>query len=421
MPRLTRKVPAYRLQKSRGLAVVTLDGKDHYLGKHGSAESRREYERLVGLWLANSRQSPPPPAPGKFPDLTIAELVLRYRDFAAGYYVRDGKPTGEFENVRHAVRALRKAFGGTAAADFGPMALKAVRQAMIDAGLSRNTINARVGKIRRMFRWAVAEELVPPAIVQALGAVQGLRPGRNGVRETSPVRPVTPEQVAAVLPFLSRPLAAMVQVQALTGMRPGEVMSMRPREVDRTGDVWVYRPARHKTQDKGFAREVPIGLRAQAILAPWLERDPGAFVFSPAEAVAIRNRTARQNRRSKMTPSQAARIPKARPKRTPRDRYDKRTYHTAVERACDRAFPHPTLGLKSKDQLSDTDRAAILDWRKAHRWHPNQLRHAAATAVRAQYGLEAAQTVLGHAKADVTQIYAERNLATAREVMREIG
>ena len=420
MPRLTRAVPAYRLQKSRGLAVVTIDGKDHYLGKHGSAESRREYERLVGLWLANQRQAPPP-VPGKFPDLTIAELVLRYRDFAAGYYVRDGRPAGEFENIRHAVRSLRKALGPTPAADFGPRALKAVRQQMVDAGLARTTINARVGKIRRMFRWAVAEELIPPSIVHALESVQGLQPGRHGVKETAPVRPVTAEQVEAVLPFVSRPLAAMIQVQALTGMRPGEVMAMRPMDLDRADPVWVYRPARHKTQDKGFAREVPIGPKAQAILAPWLERDPGACVFSPAEAVAIRNRTARQNRKSKMTPSQAARGPVARPKRAARDRYDKRSYHTAIERACDRAFPHPTLGAKRKDQLSDQDGAELLAWRKRHRWHPNQLRHAAATTVRAMYGLEAAQTVLGHARADVTQIYAERNLATAREVMREIG
>jgi len=29
--------------------------------------------------------------------------------------------------------------------------------------------------------------------------------------------------------------------------------------------------------------------------------------------------------------------------------------------------------------------------------------------------------VLGHAKADVTQMYAERNLQRAKEIMREVG
>jgi site-specific recombinase XerC len=54
-------------------------------------------------------------------------------------------------------------------------------------------------------------------------------------------------------------------------------------------------------------------------------------------------------------------------------------------------------------------------------WHPNQLRHTAATMIRRDYGLEAAQVILGHSKADVTQIYAERDAAKAIEVIRNIG
>ena len=49
------------------------------------------------------------------------------------------------------------------------------------------------------------------------------------------------------------------------------------------------------------------------------------------------------------------------------------------------------------------------------------VKHAAATAVRRQFGLEAAQCVLGHSKAAVTEVYAERDLAKAVEVARAIG
>ena len=52
-------------------------------------------------------------------------------------------------------------------------------------------------------------------------------------------------------------------------------------------------------------------------------------------------------------------------------------------------------------------------------WHPNQLRHSRATELRNKYGLEAAQVVLGHARADVTQIYAEKNLAIAVRIALE--
>jgi site-specific recombinase XerC len=58
---------------------------------------------------------------------------------------------------------------------------------------------------------------------------------------------------------------------------------------------------------------------------------------------------------------------------------------------------------------------------KAHRWHPNQLRHAYATQVRKDFGLEAAQVALGHSRADVTQVYAERDVGLAAAVAAKIG
>jgi site-specific recombinase XerC len=60
-------------------------------------------------------------------------------------------------------------------------------------------------------------------------------------------------------------------------------------------------------------------------------------------------------------------------------------------------------------------------WRKAHRWHPNRLRHSAATRIRHQFGLEASQAVLGHSEIGTTQIYAEKNLDAARTIMQQVG
>ena len=54
-------------------------------------------------------------------------------------------------------------------------------------------------------------------------------------------------------------------------------------------------------------------------------------------------------------------------------------------------------------------------------WHPNQLRHLYASEVRKYHGLEAAQVLLGHSRADVTQIYAERNEELAGSVAMKIG
>ncbi|MFO0954419.1 MAG: hypothetical protein U0835_25320 [Isosphaeraceae bacterium] len=76
MPRLVNKTPAYRHRKSDGRAVVTIDGRDIYLGRYGSPESRAEYDRLIATWLANGRRTTP--AAGVSPDLSVNELILRF-------------------------------------------------------------------------------------------------------------------------------------------------------------------------------------------------------------------------------------------------------------------------------------------------------------------------------------------------------
>ena len=89
---------------------------------------------------------------------------------------------------------------------------------MIRAGNCRSEINRRVGRLVRMFKWAVSEELIPPSVYEALRTVSGPRKGRSGAREKPPVKPVAEEMVMAVKPFVSRQVWAMIELQRLTGM-----------------------------------------------------------------------------------------------------------------------------------------------------------------------------------------------------------
>ena len=98
--------------------MVTLDGHDFYLGPHGTATSRREYDRLIGEYLAAGRCLPKPQT-----DLTIAELAVRYLRFAKGYYCNHGSPTTSLERVKSSLRVLKKSYAHTLARDFGPLAL----------------------------------------------------------------------------------------------------------------------------------------------------------------------------------------------------------------------------------------------------------------------------------------------------------
>lgn len=407
------RTPKYRLHKASGQALVQINGRRIYLGKHGSDESKEKYRRLVAEWLASPAEttvnasSRPLPSP-----ISVNELLLQYWEFAEQYYRKDGQPTKELRGVRESIEPLADLYGLTPANDFGPKSLKAVRQHMIERGWARGLINQRIGRIKRVFKWAVGEELVERSVFHGLQAVTGLRKGRTEARETEPVTPVPDEHVDAVLSFVSPQVSAMIQVQRLTGMRPGEVVVMRPVDIDRGDAVWIYEPADHKNEWRGHQRVVPIGPKAQQILIPFLVgRALEAYLFSPAQAEEWRhaNRPAYQGRqrKTKEYPSEVRRRKRLseqrktkKSKRQKRERYDTDSYRRAI-----------SYGIKRAAKASV----------EIPKWHPNQLRHSRATEIRKQFGVEAAQVVLGHARADVTQVYAERNIGKAIEIARESG
>jgi integrase len=414
------------------LAVVTLGGKDHYLGpwpagqRKAPAAAREAYDRLVAEWLANARRLPD--AADK-PAVTVNEVILAFWRWAEAHYRReDGTTTNELGEFRYAFRPLRELYGPTPAADFSPLKLKAVRQRMIDAGWCRNQVNKRVARVVRMYKWAVAEELAPESAWRALTTVRGLEKGRTEARESEPVRPVGDADVEAVLPFLPVPVRAMVRLQRLTGARPGEVRSMRACDIDTTGAVWLYRPPAHKTRHRGKDRVIALGPRAQEVVKPFLKLDLQAFLFSPAEAVTETRAARRAARKTKVQPSQQCRR-KPNPRRRPGERYTATAYDHAIYSACDKAFPPPEPLARRPEEtvrewaarLSPAEREEVARWRREHRWHAHQLRHTHATEVRRAFGLEAAQVALGHATANVTQVYAERDLALATKVAAQIG
>ena len=253
-------VPKLRHHKARDLAVVRLDGKDHYLGRFGSPESRAEYDRLIAEWLTSGRRSPTSPVARN--GATVDEVVLAFWRHAEAHYRKpDGRPTGELENFRHALKPLRRLYGPTPAAEFGPLALRAVREAMVDSGLARTTTNARVNRIRRVFKWACSVELVPPAVVQGL-------PGRRRPAEGPDRGPRSPEGSApwrwstsrSPSAFMPRPVAAMVRLQLLTGCRVGEVVAMRGC------DLTLGRAV----------RGVPAGGPQERLARPWAGHPAGA-------------------------------------------------------------------------------------------------------------------------------------------------
>jgi hypothetical protein len=167
------RVPKYRHYKPKNLGLVVIDDKQHYLGAYGSPESLAEYNRLVQEYLAEPTS--PVGRDRLTSGLTVSELIAAYwGQYVVWYYVKNGRPTAEQDNIRQALRFLRRLNGHTRAEDFSRTGLKAVGQAMIEARRCRTLINKDINRLRALFRWAVEHELVPIAVRQALLAVKGL-------------------------------------------------------------------------------------------------------------------------------------------------------------------------------------------------------------------------------------------------------
>ncbi|MCC6798277.1 MAG: tyrosine-type recombinase/integrase [Candidatus Hydrogenedentes bacterium] len=417
----------------RGEAVAELGIEAELRGQVGSQVQLGNQNQPLGTFAAQA-------VPGGAADLSIGELCDRWIAWCESYYVqesedarrgdralqggligRDGRKvvhTGEVAACRAAVVPLRELFGDSPAALFGPVALKGVRERMIGLGWVRSSVNKQCGRVKRCFGWGVENELVPAGVLEGLRAVRGLRRGRSDAREAVGVGPVSDGDLKAVLGVAPRILGAMIMVQLLTAARPGEIVILRPCDFDCSGRVWVAVPSRFKSQYRGLAREIYFGPRAQEVIKPFMDsRGVHEFLFSPREAeiercegvkvrrceghsewsseVVSSEVASRESRRERDRLNYARRRGGVIKSRRPGDRYSVGSYRRAIGRIC------VELEISA--------------------WNPNQLRHNAGTEIRKVYGLEAAQVILGHRRADVTQVYAEANRAKAVALIEQIG
>lgn len=363
MARKPNVFPSY-LRHSSGQARIRVNGRDIMLGLYGSNESRVKYGQLIAKLaggipidpLADSgrgktSQNDPEADPGP----TVGELCLAFMRYAETHYVKNGQPTSQVDAVRSTIRVLNSIYGLTPAKDFGPLALKAVRQQMIEKGWVRDTVNAAVGRVRRIFKHAVADELIEPGLLQRLQAVPPLLMGRTEAPDLPPRTAVPDSAIEAVKGRVSDLVKDLIDLQRLTGARSGELLGLTTGAIDRTGDVWSAELTDHKTAHHGQSRTLHFGPQCQLILRRYLLAAPDATLFD----------------------------------------ITRHAYCRAITRACEAA--------------------------KIERWVPHQLRHTAASIVREQFGLEHAQSILGHSKADMTQRYAKAGEEKAREVALKIG
>lgn len=381
MPRPRKWPPTIHHNKANDVDRIRLydaNGEAYWenLGKHGSPEVKQNYRRILQSY---DLEQPKKIETGQVE--SVMELAAAYLEEV----VPKIEPTTA-TNIRYAFGVLLEIHADTKIEEFGSMALKQVRDRMLNIRKweGRQT-NRQINRIRAGWKWAASMEMIPEESYARLMLLEPLRRSDySGIRWYEEVEAVSNETVEATLPFMPRIVADMVRLQLLSGARPGEVIQVRPCDVERPGltvegiDIWIFQPEKNKKKHRGKRRTIPIGPKAQVILLPYLDRDPEAYCFSPREVMLELGK--------KVNPKS---------KRCPGVKYLRTSYTHAIAVACKRA--------------------------KVPSWHPHQLRHSAATLAHEEMDLDHAQAVLGHDSPDATKIYSHAQLLKAAKAIAKLG
>jgi integrase len=348
--------------------------KDFWLGSYGSPESHQAYARLVAQWTIRE---------GRIPDAVIdtPKDVLTIDGLVDAWWNAEGVHFGFSHQhmVRSSLDILCSLFGSTAAVDFGPLALRAVRDRMLAGDpeqkpprkpWSRKTVNLQVNRLRQMFRWAAGQQLLPIFVYDTLRAVENLKAGRSTVPEPKAIGPVQTTHVDAIEDHVSAQMWGMICLQLHTGMRPGEVCRLRPADLDMNDNAMrVYRPAHHKTAHRGRTRIVSLGPRAIEVIRPYVTgRRIDAALFSPTEAETARREDKHQAR---VTPLQYGNRPgtnrRIDPKKKPGERYVVEQAYTSLDDALRDSFDVALVATPS--HLRVPMATALADRSPRHAWH----------------------------------------------------
>ena len=302
---------------------------------------RRDVERLSQIVLKTQFTS------AENTGMKLSQLVNLYESHSKTYYRKpDGKPLNEFYSIRLVLRQLCEFYPALSAADLRPLKLIEFRDHLIKQGNSRQTINDKISRIRRMYKWGVEREYVEIDTYNKLAAVTSLKAGRCAARENREVPPVRWQSILSVLHGTNHQIARMTRIQYLTGMRVMELLRMDWEDIEKVGDQAIYEPQYHKTSYRGKRRFIVLSSKVMDILGKSRSR---GLVFQTIRGKA----------------------------------YSRHSYRNEVVRACRRANTEP--------------------------FSPSQLRHNAATHIERRYGIEKTRLFLGHSSAFTTELYIERD------------
>ncbi|GMW03863.1 MAG: hypothetical protein AMXMBFR84_49970 [Candidatus Hydrogenedentota bacterium] len=182
MPRHKNKVPSLLRNQSAsdkaeglpGRAFCVVNGRSYYFGRYGSEEADAAYHTFIAEYIAAGYRVPTP-----VEEVTIAELCAAYWIHARAYYNSEG----EKFMIQGALKSLDDQYGHEPVVKFSPLKVEVLLNKSIESGLSRTGVNHRLNRIKRLFKWGIAKDMVPADLYIRVQAVPGLRRGRSAAKE----------------------------------------------------------------------------------------------------------------------------------------------------------------------------------------------------------------------------------------------
>ena len=338
MPRPKAKTPEYS-RHSSGQARVRIDGEAIYLGKYGTPESFAKYVAILAAYAAGTLDAALPDTT----EPTVRILCSDYRQRRLPRYNNNG------DDQRRRVRLLEQLeqmYGEISAIEFGPLKLETMRDEWISSGNCRRYCNDKAAIVIQIFKHGVAREICSAETIRALECLPGLQ--RQDAHDNPKRNVPTIEDVERTMEFMPIVPQAMIRMRLATGCSPSEVFRLEASHVDKSGEVWLYRPPVHKPAHKNKTKTSPFVGAIKDILAPYLIGAGLSFV------------NARGNP------------------------WNRNSYRLMT----DRAINNPGL---------------------TH-WSPYSLPHLAAQRIRDAAGIENAAALLGHSRLSTTEIYSVASL-----------
>lgn len=285
MSRPRKSIPSLCFHKKSKRWYYFTNGKRHYLGR-----DRAQAEKRYRVFVASGEPSVPEPEIVAAEGCTLAKALLAYAQFSHKNH-HDSRTRWR---VTVAVEAAVSSLPDLPINQFKARHLRAIREHLTakDPPLARGYINALIRALKTAFAWLKERELIPAETLADVRSVRALEAGQGG-RETGAVHSVEDWVIDSTKAECPPVVRSMIEVQRETGMRPGELCSMRRCEISTRPDepidvpglnrrvrastvggsmIWLYAPGRHKNMHRGHIRVVAIGPEAQRWLAPILQR-----------------------------------------------------------------------------------------------------------------------------------------------------